>query len=79
LDELKAIKQVCFKVYGPDHKTFDRLRFRSDKGQTYSKAKIEQIKTAFMVHLQDSFPQATFRCVQTGKAEFSVVHNGGEA
>jgi len=76
---LKPVKQILFKVYGPDHKSFDRLRFRSDKGQAYSPAKIEQIKSAFMTHLQDSFPQAIFRCIQTGKAEFSVVHNGGNA
>jgi hypothetical protein len=76
---MKLAKQITFKVYGPDNRSYEKLRFRADKGQNYSKAKIEHIKTAFVSHLQDSFPEVVFRVIQTSKAEFSVVHNGGNA
>jgi hypothetical protein len=46
LDGMKLAKQITFKVYDADNRTFERVRFQTPKGQFYTPENVEAVERA---------------------------------
>jgi hypothetical protein len=78
-NRVKLAKQITFKVYDADNRTFERVRFQTPKGQFYTPENVEQLKEQFASQMREELPGVHFKIIPTSHCSFTVVHNGGNA
>jgi hypothetical protein len=55
-NRVKLAKQITFKVYDADNRTFERVRFQTPKGQFYTPENVEQLKEQFASQMREELP-----------------------